>query len=90
MYIFHLFIGTNGALYAPYGGLHITPHNLSKFMLMMIYKGTNEKGERILSENAVKTMITPQWVFDGNNGTGEGGHLIKSYGLGIHITEETR
>ena len=57
------------------GEVFSTPADLCKIVRLLMKSGVSDCGERILSENAVRGMLTPQIVRD------DGDH----HGLGIHI-----
>ncbi len=42
-----------------YGGLIVTPRDLAKIGLLMLNKGKNNKGEKVISEKWIETSITP-------------------------------
>ncbi len=71
--------GANGALFAPQGGLRISARDLARVGRMLLGEGTFE-GVRILSAQAVETMLAPRWRFDGGNGATLKGFFC-SYGL---------
>ncbi|MDB5679145.1 serine hydrolase [Sphingomonas bacterium] len=76
--------GRNGATFAPQSGLHISMPDLAKIGRLLMLGGKVD-GVRLLTPASVKTMITPQWTYDGANGDiGEG--WACSYGLGVILT----
>ncbi len=71
-------LGTNGALFAPQGGLRISALELSKFW--MGYK-------KILLPETIYRMQKTVWMYNGNNGdTYE--NVFKNYALGHHTTQD--
>lgn len=73
--------GTNGAMFAPQGGLRISMHDLAKIGRLLLGRGTVD-GVRLLSPRSVALLETPLWTFDGSNGeTGNGFNC--SYGLAM-------
>ena len=75
-------LGQNGSLFAPQGGLRISARGLARIGRMLLNGGTLE-GVRILSPEAVETLLAQTWRFDGNNGSSEGGFYCSS-GNGTH------
>ena len=75
-------LGENGALFAPQGGLRISARGLARIGRMLLNGGTLD-GVRILSPQAVETLLTQTWRFDGSNGATEGGFYC-SAGNGTH------
>ena len=78
----HWRAGENGALFAPQGGLRISAHGLARIGRMLLNGGTLD-GVRILSSQAVDTLLAQTWRFDGNNGVTDGGFYC-SAGNGTH------
>jgi CubicO group peptidase (beta-lactamase class C family) len=74
--------GENGALFAPQGGLRISARGLARIGRMLLNHGTLD-GVRILSPQAVDTLLAQTWRFDGSNGVTEGGFYC-SAGNGTH------
>ena len=74
--------GENGALFAPQGGLRISARGLARVGRMLLNGGTLD-GVRILSPQAVDTLLTQTWRFDGTNGATESGFYC-SAGYGTH------
>lgn len=60
----HYRIGTNATIFSPQGGLRISAHELALFIEMMLAKGIASNGNRIISEESVKELLTPVWVYD--------------------------
>lgn len=82
--------GDNGALFAPQGGLRISARGLARIGRMLLNRGTID-GVRILSPQSVDTMLTPQWVFDGRNGSrAEESTTICAYGLSAQTIPNPR
>ena len=71
--------GENGAMFAPQGGLRISPRGLARIGRMLLAGGTLD-GARILSPASVETMLTPVWTYDGTNGDTDHGFACR-YGL---------
>jgi CubicO group peptidase (beta-lactamase class C family) len=74
-------LGENGALFAPQGGLRISARGLARVGRMLLGKGVID-GVRILSPEAVETLLRPAWTFDGSNGDTDHGFYCR-YGLAI-------
>lgn len=74
--------GTNGARFAPQGGLRCALNDLLTFGKMLLNDGLHMETE-ILDSTFVAQMLSPQWTYDGNNGDNYFG-LFRSWGLGIH------
>jgi len=74
--------GENGSLFAPQGGLRISASGLVSIGRMLLNGGMLD-GTRILSPQAVDTLLTQTWRFDGSNGATEGGFYC-SAGNGTH------
>jgi CubicO group peptidase (beta-lactamase class C family) len=75
-------LGENGSLFAPQGGLRISARDLARIGRMLVNGGTLD-AVRILSSQAVDTLLTQTWRFDGSNGATEGGFYC-SAGNGTH------
>jgi CubicO group peptidase (beta-lactamase class C family) len=75
-------LGENGSLFAPQGGLRISARDLARIGRMILNGGSLD-GVRILSPQALDTLLTQTWRFDGSNGTTEGGFYC-SAGNGTH------
>ena len=75
-------LGENGSLFAPQGGLRISARGLATIGGMLLNGGTID-GVRILSPQAVETLLTQVWRFDGRNGVTDGGFYC-SAGNGTH------
>ena len=73
--------GENGALFAPQGGLRISPRGLARVGRMMLGDGMID-GARILSAASVATMIAPLWTFNGHNGDTDRGFTCR-YALAV-------
>jgi CubicO group peptidase (beta-lactamase class C family) len=74
--------GENGSLFAPQGGLRISARGLARIGRMLLNGGTLD-GVRILSPQAVDTLLAQTWRFDGSNGATEGGFYC-GVGNGTH------
>ena len=75
-------LGENGSLFSPQGGLRISARGLARIGRMLLNGGTLD-GVRILSPQAVDTLLTQTWTFNGSNGAIEGGFYC-SAGNGTH------
>jgi CubicO group peptidase (beta-lactamase class C family) len=75
-------LGENGSLFAPQGGLRISARGLARIGRMLLDGGTLG-GVRILSPEALETLLAQTWRFDGSNGASEGGFYCSS-GNGTH------
>jgi CubicO group peptidase (beta-lactamase class C family) len=75
-------LGENGSLFAPQGGLRISARGLARVGRMLLNGGTLD-GVRILSPQAVDTLLAQTWRFDGSNGSTDGGFYC-SAGGGTH------
>ena len=75
-------LGENGSLFAPQGGLRISARGLARIGRMLLNGGALD-GARILSPQAVNTLLTQVWRFDGSNGQTDGGFYC-SAGNGTH------
>jgi CubicO group peptidase (beta-lactamase class C family) len=74
--------GTNGAIFAPQGGLRCTLNDLLNFATM-IYNSGSFNGTEIISEEALEEMMSMQWDYNGSNGDNYFG-LFNRWGLGLH------
>lgn len=59
--------GTNGTLFSPQGGLRISANGLATIGRLLLNNGRLGK-TRLLKPSSVRTLLTPVWTFDGNNG----------------------
>jgi CubicO group peptidase (beta-lactamase class C family) len=75
-------LGENGSLFAPQGGLRISARGLARIGRMLLNRGTLD-GTRILTPQAVDTLLAQIWRFNGGNGTTDGGFYC-SAGNGTH------
>lgn len=80
-------IGTNGAVFAPQGGLRISALDLSKFMLFHSNYG-KYNNVQIMDSSVIALMHTPEWTYNGSNGDNYY-NLFNQWGLGLHITTNT-
>lgn len=71
--------GANGAMFAPQGGLRISPRDLARVGRMLLGDGMID-GVRILAPASVAAIVAPAWRFDGHNGDTEQGFFCR-YGL---------
>lgn len=78
-------IGTNGTIFSPQGGLRISAHELALAAEMFINSGVAANGNRILSEGAVKQMMTPAWIVDPTKDNGDTSAGCHCYGAGMRI-----
>ena len=74
--------GENGALFAPQGGLRISARGLARIGRMLLNGGMLD-GVRVVSPQAVDTLLSQTWRFNGANGATEGGFYC-SAGNGTH------
>jgi CubicO group peptidase (beta-lactamase class C family) len=74
--------GTNGARFAPQGGLRCSGFDLSKIFMMILNNG-EYNGVSFLSNSSIQMMLSNEWTYNGNNGNNYAG-LFNSWGLGIH------
>ena len=75
-------LGENGSLFSPQGGLRVSARGLARIGRMLLHEGTLD-GVRILSPQAVDTLLAQTWTFNGSNGATEGGFYC-SAGNGTH------
>jgi CubicO group peptidase (beta-lactamase class C family) len=75
--------GENGALFAPQGGLRISARGLARIGRMLLNGGTLD-GVRILSPEAVDTLLTQVWRFNGPHSGQTDGGFYCSAGNGTH------
>jgi len=80
--------GVNGALFAPQGGLRISPRGLARIGRMLLNGGELD-GVRVLSVASVDTMVGPVWTFDGRNGDTDNGFACR-YGLAVQTLATAR
>lgn len=73
--------GENGSLFAPQGGLRISARDLAKVARMLLNDGVLD-GKRILSRQAVQTLLAQRWHYEGSNGVTDQGFYC-SYGYAI-------
>lgn len=73
--------GGNGALFSPQGGLRISMRDLAKVGRLLAGAGMVD-GVRLLSPASVRTMIGPDWTFDGADGVTDQGFECR-YGLAV-------
>lgn len=70
-------LGSNGALFSPQGGARLSAAGLARIG-QLILRG----GEGLLGHESIRTMIGPEWTFDGRNGDTERGFWC-AYGLAV-------
>ena len=75
-------LGTNGAAFAPQGGLRISARDLAKVGQLLLGNGKLGK-VRLLTPKSVRAMLAPEWTFDGSNGDHQAGFMCR-YGLATH------
>lgn len=75
-------LGENGSLFSPQGGLRISARGLARLGRMLLNGGELD-GVRILTPQAVDTLLTQTWTFNGTNGVTDGGFYC-SAGNGTH------
>jgi len=80
-------IGTNGALFAPQGGLRISVADLVRVGGMLLRRGRLPDGTRFLSEASLAEMERLHWSHDGSNGETEEGFYC-GYGLAVQTTAQ--
>ncbi|WP_203292957.1 serine hydrolase [Luteirhabdus pelagi] len=73
--------GTNGAYFAPQGGLRCTAADLGKFLNFLQTNGASASLE--ISTAAIEEMKTMQWNYNDSNGDNYFG-LFNRWGLGLH------
>lgn len=61
--------GANGALFSPQGGLRISARDLAKIGRLLLGEGEVD-GVRLLSSDAVRSLLTPLWQYAPGNGIG--------------------
>jgi CubicO group peptidase (beta-lactamase class C family) len=69
----------NGAIFAPQGGLRISARDLAKIGQLLLGEGKLGK-VRLLKAASVKTLLAPEWTYDGSNGDHQDGFMCR-YGL---------
>jgi len=82
-------IGTNGALFAPQGGLRISALDLSK-ILRVLMNGGGHAGTRLLEARTVAAMMSGQWTYDRAKDNGEASGFTRETGLGLMHTTDSR
>ena len=75
--------GVNGAIFAPQGGLRISPRGLATIGRLLLGDGRVD-GVRLLSRGSVAALERPLWTFDGTNGDSGGGFYCR-YGLAVTV-----
>ena len=73
--------GTNGAIFAPQGGLRISARGLATIGRLLLGHGQVD-GVRLLSRRSMALLERPLWTFDGANGDTQDG-FVCSYGLAV-------
>ena len=74
--------GTNGAIFAPQGGLRCSLNDLLNFGTMIFNSGWID-GEQLISEESLEEIMSIQWDYNGSNGDNYFG-LFNRWGLGLH------
>lgn len=81
-------LGSNGTLFGPQGAIRLSAEGLSRIALMLMTGGVLD-GKRILREDTVTQMMSPQWTYNGKTGAAANGDTYKglmlSWGLGLQI-----
>jgi CubicO group peptidase (beta-lactamase class C family) len=72
-------LGSNGAAFAPQGGLRISVRDLARVGRLLLGNGKLGK-VRLLKPASVREMLNPLWRFDGSNGDHQDGFMCR-YGL---------
>lgn len=73
--------GTNGAYFAPQGGLRATASEVGALLRFLQTNGATVPG--LISEPTIEMMKSIQWNYTGNNGDNYFG-LFNRWGLGLH------
>ena len=73
--------GTNGALFAPQGGLRASAQEVGKMIQLLRTLGESNPG--FISTSALEEMTAVEWNFTGGNGDNYFG-LFNRWGLGVH------
>jgi len=73
--------GTNGAYFAPQGGLRASAADLGKIMRFLQTQGATASG--LISASTLETMVSTEWDYNGSNGDNYFG-LFNRWGLGVH------
>lgn len=74
-------LGSNGALFSPQGGLRIAVRDLATIGRLLLNRGRHD-GQPFLSEESIRTLITPLWRYDGTNGDTDHGFFC-AYALAV-------
>ena len=77
-------LASNGALFAPQGGLRASVADLAEIGRLLLREGRLEDGTMFLPPARVAEMVRPVWVHDGANGEAEGGFYC-GYGLAVQL-----
>ncbi|UZK65948.1 serine hydrolase domain-containing protein [Sphingomonas sp. M1-B02] len=81
-------VGTNGAIFAPQGGLRISARGLARIGRLLLGGGTLD-GVRLLTPRSMALLETPLWTYDGSNGDTIDGFYC-SYGLAVTFLPTAR
>lgn len=81
------YVGSNGLVFAPQGGLRISAKQLLKFMNLHLNYGYINN-EQMLDSTTISDMQATHWDYDGNNGDNYYS-LFNRWGLGFHLTTNT-
>lgn len=73
--------GTNGAYFAPQGGLRASAQDVGKFLRFLQTNGESVPG--LISPETITEMTAVSWDFNGSNGDNYFG-LFNRWGLGLH------
>ena len=77
-------LATNGALFAPQGGLRISVAGLAKIGRMLLRDGRLDDGSTFLPPSRVAELTRPVWRYREGTGEKEGGFYC-GYGLAVQI-----
>ncbi|MFN3389221.1 MAG: serine hydrolase domain-containing protein [Allosphingosinicella sp.] len=77
-------LASNGALFAPQGGLRISVADLASVGMLLLREGRLADGTEFLPPARIAEMVRPVWRFDGSNGETEGGFYC-GYGLAVQV-----
>ncbi|OAG74951.1 Beta-lactamase [Acetobacter malorum] len=80
-------IGSNGSMFSPQGGLHISLQGLTRLAQFMIQRGKLD-GVRLLAPQSIEAMETSTWTFNGQNGVCP--YPLSAYGLSLFTLTGTK
>ena len=80
-------IDTNATIFSPQGGLRISFEELAHTLNFLMNNGIYH-GRRILNEESIHLLFTPQWIYNSalSNGDTYGGAML-NYGLGTYFID---